>query len=261
MSWFDAIVLGLVQGITEFLPVSSSGHLVIAQEVLGVEAPGVFFEVLVHVGTRVSVGGVYRSTLLSLGAGLLGGEADAWSYLGRIALATLPAAFIGYLLEDEIGAAFDSPVFVGAMLLVTASFLWSTRTALARRPEVEVDWARGFEMGIAQALAILPGISRSGATVTTALWRGVDPDEAARFSFLMSIPVILGAGVLELGDALSGGSQMALGPAAAAFVTAAISGILAIRVFVRMLRNRTFPAFAPYVAVVGVGFLIYGLVS
>ena len=261
MRWFDAIVLGLVQGITEFLPVSSSGHLVIAQEVLGVEAPGVFFEVLVHVGTLISVVWVYRATLLDLFAGAVRGEAEAWSYVGRIALATVPTAFMGYLLADDIGAAFDSAVFVGAMLLVTAAFLWSTRVPLRRRPEGEVDWSRGFEMGFAQALAILPGISRSGATVTTALWRGVDPDEAARFSFLMSIPAILGAGILELGDALSGGPQVAFGPAAAAFLAAAISGILAIRVFVRMLRNRTFPAFAPYVAVVGAGFLIYGLVS
>ena len=261
MSWFDAVILGLVQGITEFLPVSSSGHLVIAQEVLGVESPGVFFEVLVHVGTLVSVVWVYRATVLDLLAGAVRGEAEAWSYGGRIALATFPAAFIGYLLADDIGAAFDSAVFVGAMLLVTAAFLWSTGAALVRDPEGEVDWVRGFEMGFAQAFAILPGISRSGATVTTALWRGVDPDEAARFSFLMSIPAILGAGVLELGGAVSGGFEVAFGPAAAAFVVAAISGILAIRLFVRMLRNRTFPAFAPYVAVVGAGFVVYGLLS
>lgn len=259
MSWFDAILLGLVQGVTEFLPVSSSGHLVIAQELLGAGAPGVFFEVLVHVGTLVSVVWVYRETVLGLVIGAARGETDAWTYLGRIALATVPAAFIGYLLADEIGAAFDSPVFVGAMLLVTAAFLWSTRAALGRDPQREVGWARGFEMGVAQAFAILPGISRSGATVTTALWRGVDPDEGARFSFLMSIPAILGAGVLEMWGAASVGPEMAIGPAAAAFVTSAISGIVAIRLFVRMLRNRTFPAFAPYVALVGAAFLIYGL--
>ena len=259
MNWFDAIVLGLVQGLTEFLPVSSSGHLVIAQELLGAAAPGIFFEVLVHVGTLVSVVWVYRQTLMDLAVGLARRERDAWSYLGRIAFATLPAALIGFLLEDDIGAAFDSPVFVGAMLLVTAGFLWSTRAALARRPQGEVDWGRGYEMGLAQALAILPGISRSGATVTTALWRGVDPDEAARFSFLMSIPAILGAGILEVGPVVSGGIQVPFGPAVAGFLTAAVSGVLAIRLFVRMLRNRTFPAFAPYVAAVGAGFLLYGL--
>lgn len=95
--------------------------------------------------------------------------------------------------------------------------------------------------------------------MTTALWRGVDPDEAARFSFLMSIPAILGAGVLELGGAVSAGPGVAAGPAAAAFIVAAVSGVLAIRLFVRMLRKRTFPSFAPYVAVVGSGFLLYGL--
>ena len=261
MSWFDAFVLGLVQGVTEFLPVSSSGHLVIAQELLGAGTPGVFFEVLVHVGTLVSVLWVYRESIGELAVGAARREPEAWSYLGRIALATVPAGLIGFLFQDEIGAAFDSPVFVGAMLLVTAVFLWSTRAALARRPEGEVGWGRGIEMGVAQAFAILPGISRSGATVTAALWRGVDPDEAARFSFLMSIPAILGAGVLEMWGAASGGPQVVFGPAAAAFLTAAISGILAIRLFVRMLRNRTFPAFAPYVAVVGAGFLVYGLLS
>lgn len=261
MSWYDAVVLGLVQGLSEFLPVSSSGHLVIAQELLGVDAPGVFFEVLVHMATLVSIVWVYRATITELLLGVVRRDREACSYLGRIALATVPAGLVGYLLGDVIAAAFDSPVFVGAMLLVTAAFLWSTGAALERMPDGEVGWGRAFEMGVAQAFAILPGISRSGATVTVALWRGVDPDEAASFSFLMSIPAILGAGVLEMGAAPAGGGGLAFGPGAAAFLTAAASGVLAIRLFVRMLRNRMFPAFAPYVAVVGSGFLIYGMLS
>ena len=260
MSWLEAFVLGLVQGLAEFLPVSSSGHLVIAQEVLGVRAPGVLFEVLLHVATLVSVVWVYRETVGELIVGAARRDRKALRYLGKLAFASIPAALIGFVLDDEIGAAFDSPVVVGAMMLVTALLLWSTRAPLARQLVKRINASRAFEMGLAQAVAILPGISRSGATVTVALWRGVDAEEAARFSFLMSIPVILGAGLLEGAQALSEAPSLPLGPALLAFVTAAVSGLFAIRLFVRMLDRRTFPRFAPYVALVGAAFVLYGFV-
>ena len=259
MSWLDAFLLGLVQGLAEFLPVSSSGHLVIAQEVLGVRAPGVLFEVLLHVATLLSVVWVYRTTIRKLIMGAVRRDSRAQRYLAKLAFASISAALIGFVVEDDIGAAFDSPIVVGAMLLVTSLFLWSTRVPLARQLVKRIDVSRAFEMGIAQAVAILPGISRSGATVTMALWRGVDAEEAARFSFLMSIPVIHGAGLLEIAKLGGESPALPMGPTILAFVTAAVSGLFAIGLFVRMLGRRTFPRFAPYVALAGTAFLVYGI--
>ena len=259
MTAWEALVLGIVQGLTEFLPVSSSGHLVIAGAVLGVATPGVFFEVMVHVATLLSVIVVYRGALTSLLRSAVAGDADAWAYLGKLGLASIPAALAGVLLEDAITQTFDSAAFVGAMLLVTGALLWSTRWALRDAKSARVGWGAALGMGIAQAFAILPGISRSGATVTAALWRDVDPDAAAQFSFLMSIPVILGAGLLEAGEVFAGEAPIELLPTGVAFVAAAISGVLAIRFFVSMLQKRNFYAFAPYVWLVGLGFLLYGL--
>lgn len=259
MTWWEALVLGTVQGLTEFLPVSSSGHLVITGVLLGVETPGVFFEVMVHVATLLSVLVVYRAAVASLLTRALGGDREAWEYLGNLALASIPAALAGVLFEDYIASAFDSPAFVGTMLLVTGTFLWSTRLALRDANRDRVGRGAALWMGIAQAFAILPGISRSGATVTAALWADVDPDAAAQFSFLMSIPVILGAGLLEVGGLVADGASINLVSTAVAFPAAAVSGVLAIRLFVAMLRRRNFYAFAPYVWLVGFGFLAYGL--
>lgn len=226
MTWWEAVVLGVVQGLTEFLPVSSSGHLVITQALLGVDTPGVFFEVMVHVATLLSVVVVYRGPVASLLRRAVAGDAEAWAYLGKLGLASIPAA-------------------VGGMLLVTGAFLWSTRWALRDANRARVGWGAALWMGVAQAFAILPGISRSGTTVTAALWRDVDPDAAAQFSFLMSIPVILGAGLLEAGELFADAAPIDLLPTGVAFVAAAVSGVLAIRLFVSMLQRRNFYAFRP----------------
>lgn len=260
MTWWEAIIFGTVQGLTEFLPVSSSGHLVIAGVLLGIETPGVFLEVAVHVATLISVMIVYRGVIGSLLGRAVRRDRDAWGYLGKLGLASIPAAAVGLLLDDSIGRAFDSPTFVGAMLLVTGALLWSTRRALRSQQSREsVSGSTAVWMGIAQAVAILPGISRSGATVVAALWKDVDIEEAAQFSFLMSIPVILGAGVLELGEIFDPTAAIAPIPTAIAFVTAAVAGVLAIRFFVSMLRRKSFHLFAPYVWIVGLGFLVFGI--
>lgn len=259
MTWWEALVLGIVQGVTEFLPVSSSGHLVIAGVALGVDTPGVFFEVMVHVATLLSVVVVYRAAVASLLRRAATGDTEAWRYLGNLALASIPAAVVGVLLEDVIARAFDTPAFVGAMLLVTGALLWSTRWTLRDANCARVGWVAALWMGVAQAFAILPGISRSGATVAAALWRDVDADAAAQFSFLMSIPVILGAGMLEVSEIFGEEGRIDLLATGVAFVAAAVSGVLAIRLFVSMLQKRNFYAFAPYVWLVGFGFLAYGL--
>lgn len=289
MSLFESIILGIVQGLTEFLPVSSSGHLVMTQEVLGIPMPGIFLEVALHIATLLSVMIVYRTRLWQLLSGGLRGERDAWRYIGLLALATIPAAAVGLLFQEPIEAAFDTPVVTGVMLLVTATLLWSTRWAAGRRqtrePTHELDapaerqgtrgeqpghhktgggrripapaWLPALGMGIAQAFAILPGISRSGSTIAVGLWEGIDGESAAEFSFLMSIPAIAGAAVLQLADleqamAGIGGANLTAG-----FLAALVSGVLAIKSLVWLVRRGGFHLFAGYVAAVGVLFLVY----
>lgn len=257
MSVLESFILGIVQGATEFLPVSSSGHLVIGQELLSLRLPGVAFEVALHVATLASVVLVYRKRLWGLVAGGLRGQQEAWRYIAFLFMATLPAAAVGLGAEEAIGGLFEVPWVAGAALLLTGSFLWSARGAMGRDPKAPPTLRVVLLMGFAQAFAIIPGISRSGATVVTGLWLGVEPEEAAEFSFLMAIPAILGAAVLQLSDFRTGGSDMDPAPLLLGAVAAGVTGFLAIRTFVAMLRNRSFHRFAPYCWAVGGLFLLY----
>jgi undecaprenyl-diphosphatase len=305
MEWWEAVVLGLVQGLTEFFPVSSSGHLVMTERVLGLAIPGILFEVAVHVATLLSVLIVYRKRIASLIAGMFRRGADSsWPFIGKLGLATIPAAIVGLLFQDWFEARFEEPIFAGTMVLVTGSFVWSTRwvrsTGLIRPLEAlpiliaaVVSLAVGMLtpflavlaveallmgmaratagrewheeprvggaalMGIAQAIAILPGISRSGSTVVTGLWRRIDPVAAAEFSFLMSIPAILGAAILKTPDALNEGMTVGAVPLLLGGLTAGITGILAIRYFVALLRRQNFHVFAYYCWLVGSLFVLF----
>jgi len=253
---FEAIVLGIVQGATEFLPVSSSGHLVVFQTLLGVVSSGVVFEVAVHVATLASILFVYRTRVGGLAAGALRRDPASLRYVGLLVVATLPAAVVGLLFEDSVEALFESPVATGVALLVTGVILWTSRRALPRAQGTVPTWGAALLIGCAQAVALVPGISRSGSTVVAALWLGVAPREAAAFSFLMAVPAIAGAAVLQIGDVGAGG-----GPAASSLwlggVFAAVTGVLAIRTFVALLARESFHFFAPYCWVVGALFLAY----
>lgn len=255
MSLWEAIVLGIVQGATEFLPVSSSGHLVMSQELLGIVIPGILFEVAVHLATLVSIVVVYRQRLAELVVGCLRGDKEALSYAGLLVLATIPAAVLGLFFEDAVSAAFDDPAVTGVALLVTGGLLWSTRWATARKPEGRPTVRSALLMGFAQAFALIPGISRSGSTVVAGLWGGVAGREAAAFSFLMAIPAILGAAVLKLPDVQ--GTGLSTAALAAGSLAAGITGVAAIRVFVALLRKQAFHRFAYYLWPVGIAFLVY----
>lgn len=247
MSLWEALILGVVQGATEFLPVSSSGHLVIGQALLGIDLPGIFFEVAVHVATLLSVLVVYRERVTELLVGAVRRDPGALRYLGLIVLASVPAGIVGVFFEDAIEAVFDNPWTVAAALVVTGLLLWSTRAAMRRRETWEqVDARRAAVIGVAQAFAILPGISRSGSTVVTALWLGVDARDAAAFSFLMSVPAIGGAAILQAPELLEGTPGASGAVLLAAAVAAAVTGVLAIRTFLLMLQKRTFHHFALY---------------
>lgn len=241
-------LLGALQGLTEFLPVSSKSHLLLAQHWLGLNPPGVVMEVALHVATLLSVVIVYRSELARL---LRGGD---WPYLGKLALAT--AVTVGLILpfKDRIEALADSSAVVpwtGGLLLITAAWLaLADRRIRQEGPQRALGWGGAALMGLAQAVAILPGISRSGSTIGAGLQLGEGRDEAARFSFLMSIPVILGAGAMEgkaaVAELSSGGISSA--GLAVGFITSLAFGVLAIHLVLWTLRRARLLWFSAYCA-------------
>ncbi|MDA0747050.1 MAG: undecaprenyl-diphosphate phosphatase [bacterium] len=251
MTLFQAVVLGLVQGISEFLPISSSGHLVLGEALLGVPAGDLTFEVFVHFGTLLAVLTALRGRVWVLVQGCFRREAAAWRMVLLLGLGTVPAGMIGILFEDALEVMFSSPAAASGWLLVTGVVLWSTRFRQGSREEVGLKDT--ILIGLAQAFAILPGISRSGMTISMGLWRGLDGREAATFSFLLSIPVILGATVLKVGElVVHPPAQEALVALGAGTVAAYISGILAIRWLLALLQGGRLDRFAYYCWAVGV---------
>lgn len=255
MSLLEAVLLGVVQGLTEFLPVSSSGHLVLAQAVLGVELPGVVFETAVHVATLGAVLWVYRRRVAELARGTAKGKGESVRYILLLALASLPAGLVGFTARGFFEATFEEPVAAACFLLVTGGLAWSLRrtgpAAAARVP----DAGQSLWAGVAQAVAILPGISRSGATVAAGVWRGVDPVRMAEFSFLMSVPAIGGAALLQL-DAVAEARAVGWAPLLAGSAAALLAGVAAIRIFVRTLERRSFHRFGYYCWAVGGAYLL-----
>lgn len=202
MSYHDAIILGVLQGLTEFLPVSSSGHLVLAQAILKVKQSGVSFEVLVHLGSLLAVLVYFRSRVLSLIRSLFNrgmiGERQTTLYLF---IATFPAVIVALLFKDMFEQAFSKPLLAAVMLFVTGAILISTRFYSSGVRDIK--WLSAIVIGISQALAIIPGISRSGTTISAGMAAGVKPSEAAEFSFLLAVPAIAGAVVFKADELLA----------------------------------------------------------
>ena len=257
MSTLEALWLGIVQGLTEFFPVSSSGHLVLFQEWFGDGAgEGLLFEVGVHVATLLAIVVFYRERIAALVRGLFSAQVDAWRYAAKLGVATVPAVAVGLLARNWVETAFDAPAVTGVGLLVTGTILFTTRFTQKNAHAPEPGWWVALGIGCAQALAILPGISRSGSTVAMALALGVAPLAAAEFSFLLGIIAISGAAVLILPDLSGMGSEgwTALGLACGA---ALVAGLFALRAFVWLLERRAFYAFAYYDWAVGAAFLAW----
>jgi undecaprenyl-diphosphatase len=255
----EALILGVVQGLTEFFPVSSSGHLAMFQALFGGrEAGGLLFEVGVHVATLVAIVFFYRKRILTLIVGFFERDRETLEYVGKLAVATLPAVVVGLAAKDWVEAQFSNPVGVGGALLVTGFIVFSTRWTAKRAVAVVPGWGVALALGCAQALAILPGISRSGSTVALALALGVAPLAAAEFSFLMGILAITGAAILLIPDLqrVDPGELITLGIGG---VAALVSGLIAIQLFVRMLDRNLFHHWAWYCWLAGGGFLLWSL--
>ncbi len=254
MSWLEALLLGIAQGLTEFFPVSSSGHLEMIQTLLGASGEGILFEVAVHAATLLAVLVFYRARILELVQGVFKADGESITYVAKLGLATLPAVLLVVVAQDQIEAQFDNPYVAGVCLLVTGCLLWTTRWTLPLARRSEIGWIAALLIGCAQAFAILPGISRSGTTVVIALALGIQATAAAEFSFLMSVIAILGAVVLKLPD-LMAASTSELSAMMVGGVAALLSGLLALTLFVRFLRNQSFYRFAYYAWIVGAAFL------
>jgi len=263
MTWWESVVLGLIQGLTEFLPVSSSGHLVLGKHVLGLSATSgdILFEVLVHFGTVMSIIYVYRSRLVVLIKEGIAGlaapsewrpayEADGGFRTGiHILLTMIPTGLVYVLFKDFFDAAFQDPRMASAMLLVTGLLL--VLTQLRPNPDGRMTWPKSLLVGLAQSAAIMPGISRSGATICTALYQNVKPEEAADFSFLMLLPVVVGATLLKVSEALQQVGDVNWLVLLLGTVVAFLSGIVAIRVVLTFVRRGKLSVFAAYCFLVG----------
>jgi undecaprenyl-diphosphatase len=254
MDWTQALLLGVIQGLTEFLPVSSSGHLVLGQRMLGLTEPHLLFDVAVHVGTLLAVVAVFAEDLQLMIASLVPGrgrDGRGRRLLTLVAVGMVPAAIAGLLFRDTFEALYASTLAVGVALLLTGSMLMLTFLI----PNGARNLERGgvptaFVVGVAQAIAIIPGISRSGATISVGLALGLGRGSAARLSFLLSIPAILGALVLQLAEV----GELAMREVAPLLVggaSAAITGYFALRLLVRVVQGGKIYLFAFYCWTVG----------
>ena len=271
MGIVDAIILGLVQGLTEFLPISSSGHLVLGKTLLGIAEQGIVFEIFVHFGTLLAVLTAFRKDVWDLivsffsllsKTGLAGGishkyESDInFRLLLFIIIGTLPAVVIGLLLEDYIDTAFSNPKFVGVTLIFTALLL--LLTLIPKKETKDLSLKNTFIMGCAQALAILPGISRSGSTISIGIFQRVSGKDAARFSFLLAIPAILGATILKLPELFQAGiNKNFLLALVIGTIVSYISGYIAIETLLKIVQKGKLYLFAPYCFILGIIALIF----
>ncbi len=257
MGPIESALLGVLQGLTEFLPVSSSGHLVLAQSLVsGFSQPGVLFDVFLHFGTLLAVFVYFRADIARLARAVLPGAAAAdRKLLLLLAAATVPTGVIGVAFREPLEALFHAPRAAAVMLLVTGALLWVSEVAGRPRDGLDrIGWGRALAVGTVQGLAIIPGISRSGSTIATATLLGVRPEAGARFSFLLSIPAILGAVVLQA-PGIGSVSTADLGVYAAGGVAAFAAGLVAIRFLMAAIRQGRFRWFAVYCWAVGLSYL------
>ncbi|MBR5076137.1 MAG: undecaprenyl-diphosphate phosphatase [Bacteroidales bacterium] len=265
MEWFEALILGLVQGLTEFLPVSSSGHLAIGKALLGVEPSGdLVFEVVVHAATVLATIVVFRKQIWKLLCGLFKFKYnDETDYIAKLCVSMIPVFVVGMLFKDKVESAFSSMLVVGLALVVTAAlltlsdFLAGRVSAAVKESRNGISFWQAFVVGIGQAFAVIPGLSRSGTTISTGLLCGVKRDKMAQFSFLMVLVPILGETFLDLVGGDMAASSTGTLPLLVGFVAAFVSGLFACKVMIALVRKAQLKWFGLYCALVGLAVLIF----
>ena len=268
MSWFEAIILGLIQGLTEFLPVSSSGHLIIAKELFGIETHDLSFEVVVHAATVLSTIIVFRKYLWELLRGLFEFKYNEQTrYILLILVSMIPVMIVGFFFKNYVEELFGSGLPVVGLALLVTSFLLILSESIKRRNGGEagqgqaVGWRSAIWMGVAQAVAVIPGLSRSGSTIATGLLCGVSREQVAKFSFLMVLIPVLGEAFLELvggefaASSSAGELQLLLG-----FVSAFISGLFACKAMIAIVKKARLKWFAVYCALAGVACVVANMI-
>lgn len=255
MSYFDAIILGILQGLTEFLPVSSSGHLVLAENILNAKMPGVLFELVVHFGTLMSVIIYFRKNIIAMLKSVVdSSKKEERRMIFLLAVGTIPAVLMALLLKDQIESAFDSTIVTSVFLILTGLILLFA--GLYRKGDKEVNIKNALIVGVGQALAIFPGISRSGTSISFGLLSGMRPIAAAEFSFLLSIPAIIGA-IIFKGRELAGIDINIVGQYLVGAILSFLSGLLAVYILLDFIRRGKFKYFGVYCIIVGLVALIY----
>lgn len=277
MTYIQAAILGLIQGLAEFLPISSSGHLALLQHFFGVNADNVvIFTVLLHVGTLISVFFMYWHDILELiielgltikdiftGKGLRLDERPVRKLGVMIITATIPTAIIGFAFNDFFEGLYSNILFIGIGFLITGTFLFIAERIGSNKTDIErMNFRNAIFVGVMQGVAIYPGISRSGSTLMAGLTAGLKREFAVRFAFLISIPSIMGSALLEGKDAVEAGIDTAFaGPILLGMAVAAVSGVLAIKLMIKVVSDKKLKYFSYYVWALGTGVIIYSLLA
>lgn len=249
---FEIVILSILQGIAEFLPISSSGHLVICQHLLGVNESGMRLDVCLHAGTLISIFAFYAKSIVAIFK-----RREMWHFAIALFLSSIPAVIVYFFFSDEIKGLFENAKMVGALLMFTGAILVGTRYIPSS--DKSVSFLRALGMGLGQAIALLPGVSRSGMTLAAARSFGVKPEKAAEFSFLMSTPLIIGAMLLEILRSFDG-AEMDATPWShliAGMAIAAIVGYYSLKILVKALKGKWFWLFGPYCILTGLATLIF----
>ena len=255
MDVLNAIILGIIQGLTEFLPVSSSGHLEIFKVILGdnkLPNESLLMTVILHFATACSTIVVFKDDIKDLILGLFSFEKnDSFWFSVKIILSMVPAVFVGFFFEPEIESLFNGNLtIVGAMLILTGALLFLADKA--KPSEKKISFSSSLLVGIAQAIAIIPGISRSGSTISTAVILGIDKENAAKFSFLMVVPLIIGKVIKDITSAETIVNNESVFPLIIGFVFAFITGMIACKWMIKLVKNSKLKYFSIYCFLVGI---------
>ena len=252
---FQAVILSIVQALTEFLPVSSSGHLVLTQKLLDINTPPIFFDTLIHIGTLFAVLFYLRKELIEIIFNLK--DKFNQKLILLIILGTSPIAIVGVLFKDNVEDIFNSLYVVGYSLIFTALVLWSTKFFKNQQKDIKnINWKDSLFVGFFQALAFLPGVSRSGSTISAGLFRKINRESAFKFSFLLAIPAFLGALFIQLID-IQKGMPIELSTGLIGLVVSFVFGLLALKLLEKVLLNGKLFLFGIYCFLLGIFILIF----